>query len=184
MNQTIVIYKSKYGFTKHYAHWIAQALSCPVYSRKEIRSSDLRQYDTVIYGGGLYAGGISGISFLTRNYALLKDKNVVLFTCGLADPADKNNVRHIREGLSKSLSPEMMDAFQIFHLRGGIDYSRLTLLHKTMMAMLRKSMLKKDPADLNEEARLMLDTYGKAVDFSDETSIAPLTDYVRLLSVK
>ena len=94
------------------------------------------------------------------------------------DPEDPKNVEHIETGLAKVLTPEMQVHIKQFHLRGGIDYSRLNLVHKSMMAMLRRSMLTKEYDNLRDEDKLMLDTYGKKVDFLDRSTIAPLVDYV------
>lgn len=68
-----------------------------------------------------------------------------------------------------------------FHLRGGIDYSRLGLKHKAMMAMLRTVMLKKGYDNLRGEDQMMLETYGGTVDFTSQESLAPLLNYVRSL---
>lgn len=176
MNKIIVIYESKYGSTKRYAKWIADTLSCPAIENKRFHPEDFRNYDTIIYGGGLYAGGVSGIKLLTHNFQHIRSKHVILFTCGLADPTDPFNVSHIRESLAKVLSPEMLDTFHIFHLRGGMDYSRLSLIHKSMMAMLRKMLSKKSPKDLRKEDLQLLETYGKTVDFTDQDTIRPLID--------
>lgn len=178
MEHTVVIYESKYGSTKKYAEWIAEALSCPVFERKRFHPEDFSKYETIIYGGGLYAGGVSGIKLITQNWLLLAPKKVFLFTCGLADPDDPGNVAHIRKGLKKILSEEMLEHVQLFHLRGGIDYSRLSFIHRSMMSMLRKMLLKKHKNALTEEDRQLLDTYGKYVDFTDKESIQPLVRYV------
>lgn len=178
MDKTVVIFESKYGFTERYAEWIADALSCPLFEKKNFHPQELTHYNTVIYGGGLYAGGVSGIKLLTRNWQLLRGKQVILFTCGLADPSKPENVRHIREALAKTLSPEMMDMLHIFHFQGGIAYSRLSFLHKSMMGMLRKMLLKKNPQVLDEESRLLLKTYGQNLDFTVPESIQPLIAYV------
>ncbi len=178
MNKTAVIYESKYGFTKRYAEWIAEALSCPAFERKKFCPKDFPQYDTVIYGGGLYAGSVSGIRLITENWRLLSDKKIVLFTCGLANPEDPYNISNIRETLSKILSDDMMKQICLFHLQGGIDYSRLNLIHKTMMSMLRKMLLKKDEHSLRKEDRLILETYGQNLDFTNKESIRPLVEYV------
>ncbi len=174
MNRTAVIYNSKYGFTKRYATWLGEALSCPVFPCNKFKKEQLSQYDTIIYGGGLYAGGVSGISLITKNWDTLRNKNVLLFTCGLADPTDTVNTEHIKASLSKVLSPEMVEKISLFHLRGGIDYSHLGLIHKVMMSMLRKALLKKSPESLTSEDRLLLETYGQKLDFTDRESIAPL----------
>ena len=66
----------------------------------------------------------------------------------------------------------------LFHLQGGIDYSRLSFIHKAMMSMLRKMLLKKDESALEKEDRLILKTYGQNLDFADKESIRPLVEYV------
>ena len=88
---------------------------------------------------------------------------------------------HIESGLAKVLTPEMREKIRQFHLRGGIDYSRLGLKHKAMMAMLRTVMLKKGYDNLRGEDQMMLDTYGGTVDFTSRESLAPLLNYVRSL---
>lgn len=177
--KTAVVYASKYGFTRQYAAWIAEDLSCDLLDAGGLRPAALEPYDALLFGGGLYAGGVSGISLLTKNFGRLKGKKLALFTCGLADPADPDNVAHIRQGLDKVLTPPMGEAVKIFHLRGGIDYGRLGTVHKAMMAMLRRMLLRKDPAALREEDRELLRTYGKKVDFTDKDSIAPIVEYMR-----
>ena len=63
----IVIYKSKYGSTKAYAEWISEELNCRAIDVKTVKIADLTEYDTIIYGGGLYAEVIAGITFITKN---------------------------------------------------------------------------------------------------------------------
>lgn len=49
-----------------------------------------------------------------------------------------------------------------------------------MMAMMKKMTIdSKAPEERTDEDRLMLETYGKSVDFIEEASIAPLVEYVR-----
>ncbi len=176
MNKIVVIYESKYGYTKRYAEWIAEALSCPVFERKQFHPRNFSQYEVIIYGGGLYAGGVSGIKLLAQNQKLLTGKKVILFTCGLSDPNRPGNISNIRKSLAQVLPKEMMDHMQLFHLHGGIEYSRLNFVHKAMMSMLRKMLLKKAPHELSDEDKELLATYGKCVDFTDEESIRPLVE--------
>lgn len=181
MKKTVVIYCSKYGATKQYARWIAAALSCDLLEQHTVRPDDLDRYDTIIYGGGLYAGGVSGIKLLTKNADRLQQKNLLLFTCGIADPKDEDNVKHIRQALNKILPLQLQNRIQLFHLRGSIDYKRLGLVHRMMMAMLRKMIAKKDPNTLREEDRQLLATYGQTIDFTDQSSIQPIVDAARNL---
>ena len=155
--------------------------ACDLRDSREVNAELLKSYDILIHGGGLYAGGLSGIQTIVKNYDAISNKRIILFSCGLADPEDPENVAHIEAGLEKVLTPEMREKIRQFHLRGGIDYSRLGLTHKAMMAMLRTVMLKKGYDNLRSEDQMMLDTYGGTVDFTNRESLAPLLSYVRSL---
>ena len=79
MDNILVIYKSIYGSTKKYAKWIAEDLNCNVVEVKKVKIKDLENYKTIIYGGGLYASGISGVSFIKKNYNKLKQ--IMYYIC-------------------------------------------------------------------------------------------------------
>ena len=72
--KSIVIYKSKYGSTKQYALWIAEELGCEAVDAKQVKADDLLEYDNIVYGGGLYAEVINGVTIITKNIENLKDK--------------------------------------------------------------------------------------------------------------
>ena len=99
----VVIYKSQYGSTEKYAQWSAEALSCRLYEKEEINAETLAQFDTIIYIGGLYAGGMSGIEMLKNSCELLKDKYVILFTCGIAYTENEANTAHIDKTAVRAL---------------------------------------------------------------------------------
>jgi flavodoxin len=181
MSKIAVVFQSKYGSTKKYAEWIAEELSGDLLERKKVKPADLESYNTIIYGGGLYAGGVSGIDLLTKNFDKFKDKHLIVFTCGLADPMDKDNTGNIRQSLTKIFTTQMQEKIKVFHLRGAIDYAKLSPIHKMMMAMLYKMMTKKDYDSLRNEDKEMIDTYGKAVDFTNRATLLPLINYVRKL---
>lgn len=180
--KTVVIYKSPYGTTKQYAQWISQALQADLFEQSKIKSNDLCKYDVIIYGGGLYAGGISGVSLITKNFDQIKDKKIVVFTVGIADPKNKENVEHIRQSAQKIFGDEMQDKITLFHLRGGIDYSQLGFVHQSMMGMMKKMLSKKAEEDMTDEDKQMLETYGKKVEFTNQNTIGPLVEFVSQLS--
>lgn len=176
MKKCLVVYESKYGTTKKYAEWIAEDLGADIFERKAIPAEALTEYDVIVYGGGLYAGGVSGLPFIIKNFDKIKDKRILLFTCGLADPAVPENTTSIKESLDKVMTQDMKQKVEVFHLRGGMDYSKLSFVHKKLMSMVQKTVAKKDPAYRNPEEVAMLETYGKVVDFTDRTTIKPLVD--------
>lgn len=171
MEKVAVVYKSKYGSTKKYAQWIAEEAKADLYESSQIDVGKLTEYDTIVYGGGLYASGIAGISTITKNYNLLKDKRIIVFTVGLASTDKKEIFTPIIE---KNFSKEMRGNVKFFHLRGGIDYKKLGIIHKSMMAMLKTMVSKKEPDELSNDDKEILATYGGKVDFTDKNTIKPL----------
>ena len=166
----IVVYKSMYGSTSKYAAWISQALDARLAQSKDVTPGELGEYDTVIYGGGLYAGGIAGVKLITKAPC----KNLIIFTVGLADPNTTNY-----SPIIDRLSPELRANAKFFHLRGGVDYKKLGIVHKVMMVMKKREILKKTATGLTGEDREFLETYGCQIDFGDKESIKPLIDYVQ-----
>ena len=71
--KTIVVYKTKYGSTKAYAEWISEELGADVIDVKDADINKLSEYDAIVYGGGLYAEVINGVSIITKNLDKLKD---------------------------------------------------------------------------------------------------------------
>ena len=173
MSNVAVIYKSKYGTTKQYAQWIADELNASLFESSEVKPSQLTNYDVVVYGGGLYAGGIIGVKLVTENPC----NCLIVFTVGAADP-DTTDYSAI---LSKNFTQDLLSKVKVFHLRGGIDYAKLSIVHKGMMAMLKRmvSKSKKSGAEVSEEDKVFLESYGGKIDFTNKAAIKPLIDYVR-----
>ena len=67
----------------------------------------------------------------------------------------------------------------IFHLRGAIDYHELSFVHRTMMALLHRSLQKKSAEEWNEEDRALMETYGKRADFADFASLRPIVNEIQ-----
>ncbi len=175
MSKTVVVYKSKYGSTKKYAEWIAKALNADIFETSKINVRDMEKYSTIIYGGGLYASGISGISTITKAFDRLKNKKLIVFTVGIANPKTTN----FNDIINKNFTPEMQQAIKVFHLRGAIDYKKLNFIHRAMMAMMKNHISKTPEDKRDEETKMMLETYGKAVDFTNESTINPLVEEIK-----
>lgn len=174
-NKTVVIYGSKYGSTQKYAMWIAEELGCHIYNNRESGKIDFKEYDTVILGGGLYAGGISGSSIITKRWEELKNKNIVIFTVGLTDP---ENIDY-KSIINKNFNDVQRDSIKFFYLRGGMDYKKLGFLHKIMMAMLIRILKSKKDSELTDDNKNMIENYGGIVDFVKRPSIKPILGYVK-----
>ena len=179
MRKNVIVYKSNYGSTEVYAKWISKELAADVYESKEIKIDKLKEYDNIILGGGLYAGGILGSSIISKNFDTIKDKKIIVFTVGLSPTKDKEIFNPIIE---KNFTLEMRRSISFFHLRGGIDYKKLSLIHKAMMAMLKFMVSRKKSEELTEDDKLMLKTYGDKVDFIDVNTAKEIVSYVEKYS--
>ena len=179
MSKIAVIYKSTYGFTERYARYIAEELKADLLAANGLKPADLQAYDAIVYGGGLYAGGVNGLSSFIKNYAGIRNKALFLFTVGAADVNSQQNIDAIRGSLAKVLTPEMQEKIKIYHLRGGLDYTRMNAIHRTMMACMIKTLRKKEEEERTSEEKQMLATYGQKVDFTDPLTIAPLIEAVK-----
>lgn len=179
MKKTAVVYGSVYGSTKEYAQWIAEALSADLYENKNLNISALEPYDVIIYGGGLYAGGVSGIKLISSHPEFIQKKKVFVFTCGIADPAQPENIEHILKNLDPVFPTELKEQISFYHFRGRMDYARFSTKHRVMMWMMKKMISKKKPEERTDEDQGILDTYGTIVDFTDPSSILPLVKDAR-----
>lgn len=176
--KAIVIYRSKTGFVKKYAEWIAEDLSTKAVPGDEITIEDLLEYDTIIFGGGLYAGGINGIKLIKKNLDKLKGKKIVLFATG-ASPGRKEEIDGVWD---KNFTKEEQNEIDFFYLRGGFNYDKLGVKDKMLMTLLKKKLQGKK--DLTEDEKGMLDAYDHPVDFTDRGNIRDLIDLVKNYSNK
>ncbi len=150
---------------------MAEDAKADCFEWSEVNTKMLMEYDTIIYGGGLYASGIAGISIISKNFEALRNKRIIVFTVGLAS-TDREEV--FLPIIEKAFTNEMRDHISFFHFRGGIDYKELGIVHKSMMAMLKMGISRKDPNELTDDDRQLLATYGERVDFTDKSTIKPL----------
>ena len=174
----IILYGSHYGTTKQYAEELSRRTNIEVSSFKTIK--DINQYDTIIYLGGLYAGGVLGMAKTLKNLNDVSHKNIILVTVGLADPTDEVNKNNIRNNIKRQLKKEVFEKARIFHLRGGIDYSKLNFGHKTMLRLLYNSIKNLPEEKQTAEDKAMIETYNKKVNFIDFSSLDDIIHEISL----
>ena len=168
-DMNIVVYGSQYGTAKRYAEELADRSGFELESYDNV--SDINTYDTIVYIGALYAGGVMGMKKTFKNLKECNGHRIIIATVGLADPSDEDNTDTIKNGMKNQLSKEIYDNVVIFHLRGGIDYSKLGFKHKTMMGMLYKKAVTLPEDKKTAEIKAMIETYNKKVDFVDLTCL-------------
>ncbi len=170
--KTVVIYKSKTGFTKKYAEWIADELSADIFDVSDVKVNSIATYDTVIYGGSLHAVGINGVKFITQNFDKLKDKKIVVFATG-ASPWREEVIKEVK---SNNFTLEQQKHIEFFYLRGGFNYSKLGPVDKLLMTLLKWKL--KNKKELTPDEKGMLSSYDNPLDFTKKKNIDELINYV------
>lgn len=167
--KTIVVYKSKYGYTKKYAQWLAESLGCDI--KENASLADVMGYNAIIYGGGIYAGRINGAKLITKNLEKLSGKKLALFAVG----SNVGRSEELEAFWKQALEENVRLNVPHFYLRGGFDYGRLGSVDRLMMNMLKKMLLKKDT--LTEDDKGLLAAYETPVDFTDRKNLEEILKF-------
>lgn len=175
---SIIIYGSHYGTTKQYAEELSKRTNIKAISFKKF-NQQINDYDNIIYLGALYAGGVLGMSKTLKKLNNISNKKILIATVGLSDPTDEVNKNNIRNNIKNQIPKEVLEKAKIFHLRGGIDYSKLNFAHKTMMKLLYNAVKKLPNEKQTSEDRAMIETYNKKVNFIDFSSLDKIANEIQ-----
>ena len=170
----IIIYKSKYGATKKYAQMLSEATGFRCVNIKEANINEVADNDVIIIGGGIYASGFAFTSYLKKNIGKLKGKKIIAYACG-ASPYDEKSMNAV---IDKNMQGDLA-GIPVFYCRGSFDLKEMSFADRTLCSMLRKSLLKKDPKEMEVwESALVEATDNEAHDWTDKSYIAPVVEAV------
>ncbi len=175
---SIIIYGSHYGTTKQYAEELSKRTNIKAIFFKKF-NQQINDYDNIIYLGALYAGGVLGMSKTLKKLNNISNKKILIVTVGLSDPTDEVNKNNIRNNIKNQIPKEVLEKAKIFHLRGGIDYSKLNFAHKTMMKLLYNAVKNLPNEKQTAEDRAMIETYNKKVNFIDFSSLNKVANEIQ-----
>ena len=173
---TIVVYKSKTGFVKNYAEWIADELSADIFEVSKVNIDMLTTYDTIVYGGSLHAIGINGVKLITKNIDKLKDKKLVVFASG-ASPSSENVIKGV---ITNNFTSDQQKYIKFFYLRGGFNYNKLPTFDKVLMTLLKWKInsKKKQKKELMPDEIGMLAVLENPADFTRRENIKEMVIYI------
>lgn len=171
--KAVIIFGSCYGTSAGYAQKLSAKTGIPAFSHKD--SGNIPDFDTLIYVGGLYAGGVFGLKRTLKRFAG-KTKSLYIITVGIADTLNDMNIKHIRASLQKQVPKDLYFEKHLFHLRGAIDYGKLNFVHRMMMKMLYYNIKKIPVGKCSADDEALIETYGKKVDFTDYSGIDKIID--------
>lgn len=173
--QKIITYGSKYGLTKRYAEKLAELTGLPLQNEAEVK--DLSSLECIIHLGGLYAGGVRGLKKIIKKLPM--GARLFVVTVGLSDVKNKANTDKIKKDLKAQIPENIFQQTQVFHLRGGIDYSKLNFFHKFVMTMIYKKIKAMPEEEKTPEIKYMIDSFNKKVDFTDFSALEPIVKAIK-----
>lgn len=175
MSRIVVIYQSKYGATKKYAEWLTEELLCDLIETKKATIEQIEKYDVIILGGGIYATGIAGISFLKKHYERLKNKKIIVFAVG-ASPYDEKAMAALKE---RNFKMEFSH-IPFFYCRGAWNEEIMSWKDRTLCNLLKKTVAKKDPDTYEPWETALMQAIGSNFDWTDKENIKQIVECVRV----
>lgn len=174
MSKGIILYQSKYGATKKYVDWLVEETGFDFIETKKAKVNDLKEYDVIILGGGVYASGIAGLGFLKKNIASLKDKKIAVFAVG-ASPYDEKAINQIRDLHFK----DVLKGIDLFYCRGAWDEEKMKFMDRTLCKMLQKAVAKQNPENYEPWQQALMCSVGQKCDWTDKKYLEPLLEFVK-----
>ena len=163
--KAIVLYTSKTGFTKRYAQEIASRLQCEAQPAAAVSAETLKTYDTVIYGGWIFASKIKG---LAKVRPLVRGR-LIVFAVG-ATPTDQQSLTALRDGNQLGDTP-------LFYLEGGFHFEKLGFMTRFMLKTISKMAAKNDAK--NPQDAMPQNMVGASFDHTDLNTVEPIVAAAR-----
>lgn len=172
MERTVVIYRSKHGSTQQYAQWIGEELQCPVIPDKDFSKRDFENYDNIIFGGCVQAGGIMGFDIIKKNMRRLKEKKIVVFAVGL-NVMQKETRMQLREINFDKKSVERMTCF---YCPGAYKPEEIKGIDAGIMKLMINMLESKGTLEMTDEDKELLHAVKNGADYVDKKYIEPIVN--------
>lgn len=173
MSPGLIVYKSKYGATEKYAGWLSQETGFDCVDVKHFSASDLDNYETVIFGSGIYASHISGLSFLRRHWEKLQEKEVAVFCVGAFPYEEKSFKKLYADNFRDEIA-----GVPCFYCRGAIDMDSLNVTDRFLLKAMQKAIAKKDPALYTCADKAVMEASKGKCDWTDKKYLTPVINFI------
>ena len=165
----IIVYKSRYGSTKQYAEWIAEATGYELSSINNADSIDLKKYDAIVIGSMVLMNKPFLAGWIVEKWEHLSHAKVALFSAS----GTPGGALEIIKGYQEAIPEEIRNKLTYFSYQGRMDYRRLSVNHKLMMKI--GAMIEKNP----EAKAQMKHDMKNGVDGVNRENIAELVEWAK-----
>ena len=176
----IIVYGSRYGAAKRYAEKLADmagAAAIPFEDVSALRAAfEGTDKITFVYIGGVYAGSVRGLKKTARRLPAGKIDRLVVLAVGFAAAEDARYAESLTASVVAQFPPSLRERLSVFHLRGGIDYGRLTFAHGLLMKMMYEAQKKVSEEKKSAQERVIAQTYGSSADYTDFSALPAIAE--------
>ncbi|WP_286209617.1 flavodoxin domain-containing protein [Dubosiella newyorkensis] len=178
--KTIVLFTSNTGFTKQYANWLVNDLSCPWIDLSKKKRVDLDEYDTIVFGSWLMAGKIKKGKQLKSLLKQYQEKNWIVFCVGRT-PLDQIDFKSL---IHQNFEEDLPSSVSFFYLPGGFDIDRQPAFYKWLLTRFKKMLSKKE--NKTKEELQIEEMLSCSIDLSDPKYLLPILMQIKeeILPVK
>ncbi len=163
-----IFFSGKYGSTKQYAHWIAEATGLPLLDVKD-KTADPKAFDFLVLGSSILYYKPTIRHWIRAHLETIVGKPILLFTVSGAGQGKKLN-----KWLKASLPVGVNSQAEHIALRGRMNPAELPWGSRMLLQM--AALVNPDRQARKEER--------EGFDYMDKTAIAPVLRWVEALKAE
>ena len=154
-----IIYQSKTGHTKEYAENLSKELNIPCYCVCEAKEK-INKKDEIIYLSWVRATTLVGYKKMNKKYQIQCVGAVGAYPKSLEYTKQLKDYNHMNQ--------------ELFYLRGGINYAKLSKFDGRLLKIVGKAIAMENP---NDKAMIQLFVTGGS--FMNKKQLKPMIDYIK-----
>jgi hypothetical protein len=141
---------------------------------KRFKFKNIREYDTIVFGGWVMGGTIQGLNKFLQHYEDMKDKNVIVYAVGLSMPTN--------EGRALLIEQNLLDLYHVrfYQLRGSFDIKKLHFPYNLLFRTSLQAMLS-DP-NATEDMKAWASLKNAAIEAYDAEKVQKIATVINSLS--
>lgn len=154
-----IIYQSKTGHTKEYAENLSKELNIPCYCVCEAKEK-INKKDEIIYLSWVRATTLVGYKKMNKKYQIQCVGAVGAYPKSLEYTKQLKDYNHMNQ--------------ELFYLRGGINYAKLSKFDGRLLKIVGKAIAMENP---NDKAMIQLFVTGGS--FMNKKQLKPMIEYIK-----
>lgn len=168
--EELIVYQTIHGTSMQYAESLASKLKLEAVNSKDFKEPAHHYH--LIYIGGLYAGGVIGLKSTLKKVTPELLTHLTVASVGLSSDVNPIDIANREKSILPLIPEQLHHRLTLYHLRGNIDYTKLSRVHRLMMWFVKRQAERSQAND--EETKLLIETYGKQTHLYNDRYLEPV----------